>query len=168
MGQLYSKVSLESQEMSNESVNRISSNRMRLSGIESAPGTAATMQPRRMDWGLSLVILGILSFSQSETMPPQNDQPQASASRARTCRAVTSTSFYSEDIPPMEEEEVGDMRWVRFVTLVDQRGGQYRQRSSTPTAYGGFSDIWQCDAVLSDGSSVVVSHNALCGAAVLS
>lgn len=57
---------------------------------------------------------------------------------------------------------MGDKPWVRFITLGDQKGGQYRQRSSTPVAYGGFSDIWKCDAILSDGSEMVVGRTALC------
>lgn len=98
----------------------------------------------------------------STRTPPQNHQKQASTCSTGTSLTITPPLFYAEDILPMEEEEVGDMRWVGFVTLVDQKGGQYRQRTSTPTAYGGFSDIWQCDSIFSDGSNVVVGPRALC------
>ncbi|KAG8944573.1 hypothetical protein FRC04_001696 [Tulasnella sp. 424] len=54
-----------------------------------------------------------------------------------------------------------DKPWVRFVTLGDQKGGQYRRRSRRPTAHGGFSDIWQCDAIFSDGSKLMVAVKTL-------
>lgn len=92
----------------------------------------------------------------------QNHPKNASTGSQGTSRTITP---YSEDIPPMEEEAVGDMRWVKFVTLVDRKGGQYRQRSSAPAAYGGFSDIWQCDGIFSGGGSVVVGCIPLSGAA---
>lgn len=69
--------------------------------------------------------------------------------------------FYGEDILLMPDEEVGHARWVAFLTLVHGQGGHYRQRSSVPAAYGGFSDVWQCDARFANGSRVVVSRKAL-------
>lgn len=92
----------------------------------------------------------------------QHHPKQASTGSRGTSRTITP---YSEDIPPMVEEAVGDMRWVKFVTLVDRKGGQYRQRSSAPAAYGGFSDIWQCDSIFSGGESVVVGCTPLFGPA---
>ncbi|KAG8915265.1 hypothetical protein FRC00_006047 [Tulasnella sp. 408] len=61
----------------------------------------------------------------------------------------------------MKEEEVADMRWVGFITVADQRGGHYRPRSSSPTAYGGFSDIWQCDALFFGDLNAVVAVKKL-------
>lgn len=70
-------------------------------------------------------------------------------------------AFYSEDILPLTEEEAGDGRWVRFLTLVHDQGGHYRPRCSAPAAYGGFSDVWQCDTRFADGSKVVVSPKSV-------
>lgn len=64
---------------------------------------------------------------------------------------------YSEGIPPASDDEVGDTRWVKFITLVDGQHGHYRSRRTTAIACGGFSDVWKCDARFSDGSHVVVS-----------
>ncbi|KAG8937005.1 hypothetical protein FRC00_007291 [Tulasnella sp. 408] len=61
----------------------------------------------------------------------------------------------------MNEEEVADMRWVGFITAADRRGGHYRPRSSSPTAYGGFSDIWQCDALFFGDVTAVVAVKKL-------
>ncbi|KAG9029147.1 hypothetical protein FS837_003634 [Tulasnella sp. UAMH 9824] len=61
----------------------------------------------------------------------------------------------------MKEEDAGDMRWVAFLTLVDNEGGRYRPRSSIQAAYGGFSDIWQCDARFFNGWNVVVAVKKL-------
>lgn len=91
----------------------------------------------------------------------QGHQQEASKDSTVTSRTLTSPLFYSEDIPPMKDEDVRDMRWVGFVTLVDHQGGQYRSRSSAPTAFGGFSDIWQCDTRFFDGSTAVVAVKKL-------
>lgn len=93
---------------------------------------------------------------------PPGQQLQASPNSTATSRCLL---FYSKDILSMNDEDVGNMRWVGFLTLVDPQGGQYRLRSSAPTAYGGFSDIWQCDARFLNGSSEVVSRGALFEAA---
>ncbi|KAG8917197.1 hypothetical protein FRC01_002614 [Tulasnella sp. 417] len=76
-------------------------------------------------------------------------------------RPTKGRPFYSEDISPQKEEDVRHMRWVGFVTLVGQQGGNYRPRVATPAAYGGFSDIWQCDARFFDGSVSVVAVKKL-------
>ncbi|KAG8975430.1 hypothetical protein FRC05_005760 [Tulasnella sp. 425] len=68
---------------------------------------------------------------------------------------------YSEGIPPAPDEEVGEMRWVKFITLVDGQQGHYRSRRTTAIACGGFSDVWKCDARFSDGSHVVVAVKKL-------
>lgn len=94
---------------------------------------------------------------------PQLQVPTHPATKPGVPRGRT---FYSEDMPPMKEEEVSDKRWVGFVTLVCHRGGLYRPRSSGPVAYGGFSDIWQCDTLFFDGSKVVVGHKTLSQALV--
>ncbi|KAG8916483.1 hypothetical protein FRC01_003120, partial [Tulasnella sp. 417] len=70
-------------------------------------------------------------------------------------RPVSILLPYSEDIPPMKEEEVAHMPWVAFIAVADQLGGRYRPRSGSPAAYGGFSDIWQCDAIFSCSTAVV-------------
>ncbi|KAG8944570.1 hypothetical protein FRC04_001693 [Tulasnella sp. 424] len=101
---------------------------------------------------------GSVHFGRTRGKLSRIQRQQASTSSTGTSRSIT---IHSEDIPPMGEEEVGDMRWVEFLTLVDQNGGQYRPRSSTPAAYGGFSDIWQCDAVFSDDEDGVVAVKKL-------
>ncbi|KAG8992577.1 hypothetical protein FRB90_000963 [Tulasnella sp. 427] len=68
---------------------------------------------------------------------------------------------YSEDIPPMADEEVGDAKWVKFITLVEGQHGYYRPRRVTAIACGGFSDVWNCDARFSDGSHLVVAVKKL-------
>ncbi|KAG8922213.1 hypothetical protein FRC01_014319 [Tulasnella sp. 417] len=68
---------------------------------------------------------------------------------------------YSEGIPPASDDEVGDARWVEFITLVDGQHGYYRSRRATAIACGGFSDVWKCDARFSDGSHVVVAVKKL-------
>ncbi|KAG9034155.1 hypothetical protein FS837_002262 [Tulasnella sp. UAMH 9824] len=94
----------------------------------------------------------------------QDDQSQASTDAGTpyaSTRPVSVYLPYAEDIPPMKEEEVADLRWVGFITVADQQGGHYRPRNSSPTAYGGFSDIWQCDALFFGGSTVVVAVKKL-------
>ncbi|KAG8937006.1 hypothetical protein FRC00_007292 [Tulasnella sp. 408] len=68
---------------------------------------------------------------------------------------------YSEGVPPASDDEVGDTRWVKFITLVDGQHGYYRSRRATAIACGGFSDVWKCDARFSDGSHVVVAVKKL-------
>ncbi|KAG9018736.1 hypothetical protein FRB90_010204, partial [Tulasnella sp. 427] len=75
--------------------------------------------------------------------------------------ATPAPQVYYEDIMPMDDEDVGNLRWAGFVTLVDHQGGAYRPRGTTPAAYGGFSDIWQCDTRFMDGSNTVVAVKKL-------
>lgn len=49
------------------------------------------------------------------------------------------------------------MPWITFSTTAEGDVGLYRQRGATAAAYGGFSDIFQCDARFPDGSSTLVS-----------
>ncbi|KAG9046873.1 hypothetical protein FS837_003488 [Tulasnella sp. UAMH 9824] len=45
--------------------------------------------------------------------------------------------------------------WIKFRTVAEEKECYYRQRSTTATAYGGFSDIFQCDAQLPDGTQAL-------------
>ncbi|KAG8962420.1 hypothetical protein FRC00_009560 [Tulasnella sp. 408] len=51
--------------------------------------------------------------------------------------------------------------WIKFRTVVEEKECYYRQRSLTATAYGGFSDIFQCDAQLPDGTQALVAVKRL-------
>lgn len=57
--------------------------------------------------------------------------------------------------------EVTTMPWIKFSTVVEGEIGRYRQRRPTATACGGFSDIYQCDARLPNGSCAVVAVKRL-------
>ncbi|KAG8901640.1 hypothetical protein FRC00_005855 [Tulasnella sp. 408] len=51
--------------------------------------------------------------------------------------------------------------WIKFKTVAEEKECYYRQRSVTATAYGGFSDIFQCDAQLPDGTQALVAVKRL-------
>ncbi|KAG8947634.1 hypothetical protein FRC04_010568 [Tulasnella sp. 424] len=53
------------------------------------------------------------------------------------------------------------MPWITFSTTAEGDVGLYRQRGATASAYGGFSDIFQCDARFPDGSSTLVAVKRL-------
>ncbi|KAG8903147.1 hypothetical protein FRC01_009314, partial [Tulasnella sp. 417] len=55
------------------------------------------------------------------------------------------------------EPDATAMPWIKFDTFSVKQANYYRQRSTTAAAYGGFSDVFQCDARLYDGTQVLVS-----------
>lgn len=95
------------------------------------------------------LLYGAESLGNPKTAP---DSPQSSS------------VVYSEDIPLMPDEAVSDAPWIAFLTVVHDQGGHYRKRSSAAAAYGGFSDVYQCDARFADGSRVVVRHKSIISA----
>ncbi|KAG8949025.1 hypothetical protein FRC04_009099 [Tulasnella sp. 424] len=51
----------------------------------------------------------------------------------------------------------GSGKWVKFVTVVPGQHGRFRIDSGMPPIYGGFSDVWRCDARFSDGRVIAAA-----------
>ncbi|KIO26889.1 hypothetical protein M407DRAFT_7571 [Tulasnella calospora MUT 4182] len=45
-------------------------------------------------------------------------------------------------------------KWTKFVTVVPGQHGRFKINTGMGPIYGGFSDVWQCDAKFSDGRIV--------------
>ncbi|KAG9026676.1 hypothetical protein FS837_004537 [Tulasnella sp. UAMH 9824] len=58
-------------------------------------------------------------------------------------------------------DDVAELPWVEFSTVVEGERGRYRQRGRNAVAYGGFSDVFLCDARLANGSSALVAVKRL-------
>ncbi|KAG9047174.1 hypothetical protein FS837_002866 [Tulasnella sp. UAMH 9824] len=48
-------------------------------------------------------------------------------------------------------------KWTKFVTVIPGQHGRFRINAGMGPIYGGFSDVWQCDAKFSDGRIVTVA-----------
>lgn len=48
-------------------------------------------------------------------------------------------------------------KWTRFITVGPGKFGWFKIKSTSFPIYGGFSDVWQGDAKLSDGSIIPAS-----------
>ncbi|KAG8974664.1 hypothetical protein FRC05_006998 [Tulasnella sp. 425] len=51
----------------------------------------------------------------------------------------------------------GSDKWVKFVTVVPGQHGRFRIHAGTPPIFGGFSDVWRCDARFSDGRVIMAT-----------
>lgn len=52
---------------------------------------------------------------------------------------------------------VSDMeKWAKFVTVVPGQHGRFKMKIGSSPIYGGFSDVWECDAKFSDGMTIAV------------
>ncbi|KAG8955642.1 cytoskeletal protein binding protein [Tulasnella sp. 424] len=51
----------------------------------------------------------------------------------------------------------GSGKWVKFVTVVPGQHARFRIHDGTPPIYGGFSDVWRCDAKFSDGRVIAAA-----------
>ncbi|KAG8913242.1 hypothetical protein FRC00_002826, partial [Tulasnella sp. 408] len=45
-------------------------------------------------------------------------------------------------------------KWTKFVTVIPGQHGRFRINAGMGPIYGGFSDVWQCDAKFSNGRIV--------------
>lgn len=51
----------------------------------------------------------------------------------------------------------GSNKWIKFITVVPGKHGRFKINAGMDPIYGGFSDVWRCDARLSDGRIINVS-----------
>lgn len=63
----------------------------------------------------------------------------------------------SDGIPSEHRPEVKNIPWTPFLTLEAGTRGWYRPRLPAAVAYGGFSDVYLCDARLSTTTQVVIA-----------
>ncbi|KAG9047172.1 hypothetical protein FS837_002864 [Tulasnella sp. UAMH 9824] len=48
----------------------------------------------------------------------------------------------------------GSNKWIKFITVVPGKHGRFKINAGMDLIYGGFSDVWRCDARLSDGKII--------------
>ncbi|KAG8974659.1 hypothetical protein FRC05_006993 [Tulasnella sp. 425] len=45
-------------------------------------------------------------------------------------------------------------KWINFITVVPGQDGRFKIKIGSNPIYGGFSDVWECDAKFSDGTTI--------------
>ncbi|KAG8956423.1 hypothetical protein FRC03_010858 [Tulasnella sp. 419] len=82
--------------------------------------------------------------------PPQPTTIETPASSPNSAKPDMSTSSRS-----VEDS------WVLFIRCGSGPSGRYRKQATTPKGYGGFSDIWVCDIVFEDHSTMTAATKEL-------
>ncbi|KAG9007310.1 hypothetical protein FRB90_009469 [Tulasnella sp. 427] len=93
----------------------------------------------------------------TERMPRTLDEENEDTSVRKDSESSHSTT--TDAIISDEEQSDAEPRerWTKFVTLSPEQFGRFKMRASSRPIYGGFSDVWRCDAKFADGKLIQVA-----------
>ncbi|KAG8896412.1 hypothetical protein FRC01_011834, partial [Tulasnella sp. 417] len=88
--------------------------------------------------------------SRTEVAVPENRH--GSEPTSNESDAMPNPSVNQAARPPEDSD-----KWTKFVTVIPGQHGRFKLNTDMGPIYGGFSDVWQCDAKISDGRVITAA-----------
>ncbi|KAG8974661.1 hypothetical protein FRC05_006995 [Tulasnella sp. 425] len=114
--------------------------------------------------GFSEIIHNRLNSEVPETTDKKDDRPPVPGhSRDPTSRShedgISRVDSLQPDYPANQGAGgAADLeKWINFITVVPDQDGRFKSKIGSRPVYGGFSDVWECDAKFSDGTTISVA-----------